>query len=122
MFEFRVWIIKSKEYFKPGKVTGFHYFEDKITIWYLDDDDFGLPNYKKFHITGIILEQYTGRKDLNKKKIFVNDKNNQGEFCIWDKDDLGYKWQEIKTGYVNDFDHLHGDPKIIGNIHEAKNV
>ncbi len=122
MFEFRIWVIKSKQYFKPEKVTGFYYHEDKITIWYSDDNDNGLPNYKQFHVKAVILEQYTTRKDISGKKIFVGDINNQEEICIWDEFDLGFKWQEIETGYVNDFDHLHGFPKITGHIHEVTRV
>ena len=117
MFEFRAWDTLREEYLSAGLVilsTGAGKLP-KTTI-HLDSLKYE-PQSGRF-----ILEFYTGRKDVSGKKIYVGDKNNQGEACIWDEEDLGFKWQEIETGYINDFDHLHGAPEITGNIHEVKNV
>ena len=127
MFEFRAWDIKKKEYFKPGKVTGFHYYKDEITIWYIDDNDDGLPNYKKFHVTGIILEQYRGQKDKTGQKIYDGD-------LLTVTDGLDEKHINQPVSYKPEWGRvIVGDnltltfgiackSKITGNIHEAPNV
>lgn len=50
--KFRAWDIKNKKYIE---IIGFYYFDDHIVLWFLDG---GIPNYKNYHVKGIILEQY----------------------------------------------------------------
>ena len=125
--ELRAWDIKKKEYFKPGKVIGFYIFQDEITIWYVDDTDDGLPNYKKFHVKGIILEQYTGRKDKKDKKIFKGDTlqwfNAPGMIdtignVIWYNDRSVYYIENDEQNIYDELYNVFDYSEIIGTIHD----
>lgn len=120
--KFRAWDIKNKKYIET---IGFYVHRDSIILWFMDDEN--LPNYKNYHIKGLILEQYTGLKDKNDIDDYVGN--------IWEVEFNGKKIKFVREveltwqGYVFDFRCLDGqispvhanvseDGEIIGNIHE----
>lgn len=76
------------------------------------------------HDDGITIEQYIGRKDKNKKDIYMGDllkwDNDKTIYLVkWDNADLGYYAQSVdgtQSAWIDD------SAQVIGNIHKNKEL
>ena len=117
--KFRAWGKETEEYFKVLAID----FKSKIVSCRhlkLKYDPFNQIN-----LNYLVLEQFTGLKDSNGNDIYEND------LVLLDLDDSPYQviFDEGKfelsndfLGLVYDLDEEYMDCKIIGNIHEDKEL
>ena len=117
--KFRAWEKETEEYFKVLAID----FKSKIVScrhFKLKYDPFN-----KINLSELDLEQFTGLKDSNDDDIYEND------LVLLDPDDSPYQviFDEGKfelsndyLGLVYDLGEEYMDCKIIGNIHEDKEL
>lgn len=126
--KYRAWDIKKNEYIE---IIGFYIHDKIITLWFLDDAD--CADFGNFHVARIILEQYTGKKDIKKTQIFAGDifkdYTNDGYLeylvIVWNEKLCGFGvnvyegkiQEEFFVEFLTMEDYKFELMNIIGNIH-----
>ena len=133
-FKFRVWSEDQKTYdYKfPYNSIGDFYVNTRGKVF----SDFGNTVAPEVRQDAFIIEQYTGLKDKNGKEIYegdiveedidFNSKMTDGTFrykVYWNDDELYWSLDPIGPESIhNDLWELNSSCRVIGNIHENKEL
>ncbi|AGO47362.1 YopX protein [Cellulophaga phage phi19:1] len=108
--EFRAWDESANRYSKPFTLGS-------TVLNYTDDDGLGVIK----SLTNEVVEQYTGLKDKNGKKIFEGDilgrlyVTKKGHHEVFPVEFWVYKWNIEPSAYLQECE-------VIGNIHQNKEL